>query len=247
MQTLRGLGNDGPGRKNRVGAGVAQQGEVLTRDHAADGDHRLVKTELAQRSFQRRDERKVARGERRDANDMGLLLGRQRGHLLRSCKQRPDLDVEPEIRKRRGNDLLPAVMSILAHLGDQNPGSATLVLGEGAGHRDHPLVGLSASARLGQIDAGNGPHFRNVTAESLLERQRDFADGGLRPRRFDRKLQQIGPASRALGKRRQRGLRRALVPLGAQALKLLDLPRAHCRCVNLQHAEIPLDRRGDRR
>jgi hypothetical protein len=129
-ETLRGLGNDGPGRKNRVGAGVAQQGEVLARDHAADGDHRLVKTELAEGLFQRRDEREVAGGERRNANDMDLLLGRKRRHLLRSRKQRPDFDVEPEVGERRGNDLLPAVMSILAHLGDQNPGSAALVLGE---------------------------------------------------------------------------------------------------------------------
>ena len=38
-------------------------------------------------------------------------------------------------------------------------------------------------------------------------------------------------------------MRRALVTLGAQALKLVDLPRAHRRGVDLQHAEIPLDRR----
>src|SRR5271167_13917 len=56
-QTLRGLGNDGARRKNCVGASVAQQREVLARNHAADGDHRLVKTELAERPFQSRHER----------------------------------------------------------------------------------------------------------------------------------------------------------------------------------------------
>src|ERR1700730_7885253 len=50
----------------------------------------------------------------------------------------------------------------------------------------------------------------------------------------------MGAASRAFGKRRQRPLRRRLVPLGAQAVKLLDLTRAHGRGVNLQHVEVPL-------
>ncbi len=35
----------------------------------------------------------------------------------------------------------------------------------------------------------------------------------------------------------------ALVTLGAEAPELLDLPRAHRGSVDLQHAEIPLDRR----
>src|SRR6202167_351795 len=93
-ETLRGLGNDAPGRKNRVGAGVAQRRKVLRRDDAADGDHRLVKTELAEGLFQRRDEREVAGGERRNANDMDLLLRRKRRHLLTRREQRPDFAAE---------------------------------------------------------------------------------------------------------------------------------------------------------
>ena len=170
-QTLRSLSNDGARRKNCVGAGLAQQREVLARDHAADGDHRLVKTELAERPFQSRHEREVTGGERRDADDVGLPLGRQRRHFLGRRKQRPDFDVEPEIRERRGNDLLPAIMSVLSHFSHQNAGSAPLVFGKSAGHCDHALVGLSARPRLGQIDAGNGPNFRYMTAEGLLQRQ----------------------------------------------------------------------------
>ena len=63
-ETLRRLGDHGARWKNRIRAGVAQQREVLARDNAPDRDHRIVKTELAQRLFQRRDERKVAGGER---------------------------------------------------------------------------------------------------------------------------------------------------------------------------------------
>ena len=59
-------------------------------------------------------------------------------------------------------------------------------------------------------------------------------------------MQEIGAASRAFGERHQRGLRRCLVPLGAKALKLLDLTRAHRRGVNLQHVKVPLDGRRKR-
>ena len=185
--------------------------------------NRFLKTELAERSLQRGHEREMAGGERRDADDVGLLLGGKRRHFLRSCKQRPDFDIEPEIRERRGDDLLPAVVPVLTHLGDENSWSVALVLGESAGHRDHALVGLHAWPRLGEIDAGNGADFRDVTAEGLLHRERDFADGRLCPRRLEGKLQEIGAAPCALGERRQRGLRRPLVTLGAQTLELLDL------------------------
>ena len=56
-------------------------------------------------------------------------------------------------------------------------------------------------------------------------------------------MQEIGAASRAFGQRRERPLRRFLVTLGAQAVKLLDLTRAHRRGVNLQHVKVPLDGR----
>ena len=145
---MRGLGDDGAGREYRVRARPAEGCEVLGRDDAADDDHRSVKTELTKRCFQSRDERKVACGKRRDAHDMNLPFGRTRRDFLRRCKQRSDLDVESEIRERRGDDLLPAIMPVLSHLGDQYPRRAAFVLGEGAGHRDHTFVGLHVRPRL---------------------------------------------------------------------------------------------------
>ena len=61
-QVLRGLGNDGAGWKYRISAGLAQSCEVLGRDDAADDDHRIFKTELAERTFQRRHQGEVAGG-----------------------------------------------------------------------------------------------------------------------------------------------------------------------------------------
>ena len=76
-------------------------------------------------------------------------------------------------------------MPVLSHLGDQYPRRAALVLGEGAGHRDHTVGRLHAGASLREIDAGNGAGLRNMTAERFLEGERDFPDGSFRPRRFD--------------------------------------------------------------
>ena len=62
--------------------------------------------------------------ERGDADDMGLALRRERRDFFGRREQRADLDVEAEIGERRGDDLLAAVMAVLAHLGDQNARAA---------------------------------------------------------------------------------------------------------------------------
>ena len=50
-QVLRGLGDDGAGREYRVRARLAEGGEVLGGDDAADDDHRSVKSELVELSL----------------------------------------------------------------------------------------------------------------------------------------------------------------------------------------------------
>ena len=77
-----------------------------------------------------------------------LLVGRQRRDLLGRREQRPDLDVEAEIGESRGDDLLAAIVAVLAHLGDEDARTMALVLGEGAGHRHHALVGFRRAVPL---------------------------------------------------------------------------------------------------
>ena len=188
-QALRGLGDHRPGREDRVDAGFAQRREILLRNDAADDDHRLAHPGLAERALQRRRQREMARRERRDADDMGLALRRQRRHFLGRGEQRPDPDVEAEVGEGRGDDLLAAVVSVLTHLGDQDARALAFVLGESAGHRHDPLVRLGGRPRLGEIDAGDGLDFRDMTAEGLFHGERDFADRRLGARGFDRQLQ----------------------------------------------------------
>ena len=99
------------------------------------------------------------------------MLGRKRRNLLGRCEQRANVDVESKIRERRGDDLLPAIMPILAHFGDEDARSMTLVLHERAGHCDHTVGSLFAGASLRQVNAGDGASFRNVPTERVLERQ----------------------------------------------------------------------------
>ena len=74
-----------------------------------------------------------------------LFFRRQRRDFLRRGEQGSDLDVEAEIGERRGDDLLAAVVAVLADLGHENARPTAVVLGEGARHRDDALVGLGAA------------------------------------------------------------------------------------------------------
>ena len=91
----------------------------------------------------------------------------------------------PRDRERRGNDLLPAIVAVLSHLGDEDPRSPAFVLGEGASYCDHALVSLHIRPSLREIDAGDGASLCNMAPERFFQGQGDFSDGGLRPRRFD--------------------------------------------------------------
>ena len=65
--------------------------------------------------------------------------------------------------------------------------SATLVLGESAGHCDHALVASSPEPRLGEIDAGNGASSRQRAGRTLSRARARFrrpwpSPAPLRPR-----------------------------------------------------------------
>ena len=63
-QALRSFGDHRPGREDRVDACFAKRREILFRNDAADRDHRLAQSDLAERALQRRREREVPRRER---------------------------------------------------------------------------------------------------------------------------------------------------------------------------------------
>eukprot|EP00281_Chroomonas_sp_CCMP1168_P010401 CAMPEP_0206269942 /NCGR_PEP_ID=MMETSP0047_2-20121206/32591_1 /ASSEMBLY_ACC=CAM_ASM_000192 /TAXON_ID=195065 /ORGANISM="Chroomonas mesostigmatica_cf, Strain CCMP1168" /LENGTH=117 /DNA_ID=CAMNT_0053698525 /DNA_START=123 /DNA_END=476 /DNA_ORIENTATION=+ len=53
-----------------------------------------------------------------------------RRHLRRSLEQRPDVHVPPQVGEAAGDDLLAAVVAVLAHLGNKHARAAPGLLGE---------------------------------------------------------------------------------------------------------------------
>jgi hypothetical protein len=57
-----------------------------------------------------------------DADDVTSFSTAWRATLLGGLEQRADVDVEAEVGERRRDDLLAAVVAVLAHLGDEMRG-----------------------------------------------------------------------------------------------------------------------------
>ena len=163
--------------------------------------------------------------ERRDAHDMHVIVDSLRGGLVGRREERPDVDLESEIRKGRGDDFLAAVVTVLPDLGDEDARLAAFVLRKGARHALHALD--RARAGLLAVDARDGLHIRAVAAENLLERVRDLADRRLGARGLDRQSQQIAATRRAVRQRLKRLRDRRRIAFGAQPPQLLDLLLAH--------------------
>ena len=59
-----------------------------------------------------------------------LTTGTSTADLQAYLEERPDVDVEAEVGEPGGDDLGPAVVSVLPHLGHQDPGTAALLRGK---------------------------------------------------------------------------------------------------------------------
>ena len=109
-----------PGPEHGLGAGREQRVVVRRRDDAADHDHDVAAAVLLQRRLQLGHQRQMPRRQRRDADDVHVVLDGLARRLVGRGEQRPDVDVEAQVGERRGDHLLPAVVAVLAHLGDQD-------------------------------------------------------------------------------------------------------------------------------
>ena len=87
---------------------------------------------FVERGLELRHQRQMGGGERRDAEDMHVVLDRLARGLGRRREQRADVDVEAEIGEGRGDHLLAAVVAVLADLGDQDARPAAFVVLERA-------------------------------------------------------------------------------------------------------------------
>ncbi len=139
-----------PGRNTAAAPISLSVGHVVGRDDAADDDHDVWAAHLGKRLLERGQQRQMAGRQGRDADDVHVGVDRLLGDLLRRGEQRADVDVEAHVGERRHDDLLAAVVSVLAHLGDEDARPATLGLLERLGGVDD-LVDVAALAGFGAV------------------------------------------------------------------------------------------------
>src|SRR5690242_21215203 len=184
----------------------------------------------------------MCRRQRRNADDVYVVLDRLARRLDRRCEQGADIDIETEIGEGGGNDFLPAVVTVLADLGDQDAWAAAFIVFELGDKLPHPFDRVRHAANrhagLPSIDTGNRLDLGLMAAESLFQRQRNLAHGRLGARRIDRQRQQITVAAAgAAGQRLERGLERLRVALTAKPLELIDLQLPYRRIVHFEHID----------
>ncbi len=159
----------------------------------------------------------VAGGQRRDPDDVHVGVDRLLGDLLGCGEQRAHVDVEAHVGEGRDDDLLPAVVAVLAHLRDQDPRPAALGLLELVGRGAHLLhERVSRCGRLVPEHAADRTDHCLVPPVDLLQRVGDLADGGLGAGRVDGEGEQVaveralaGPPLGGVGQRLERsGVRR---------------------------------------
>src|SRR6266436_5324121 len=167
---------------------------------------------------------------------MHVVFDRLPRRLLGGGEQRPDIDVEADIGKGRGDHLLAAVVAVLADLGDQDARPAALGILERVDQRLHFFDPVGHGGRLPLVDAGDGFDFGAVTPENFFHRIGYFPDGGFGARGIDRQRQQIAVAlAGAAGQRRQRVVDVLLVALFPEAGELVDLQPPYGGVFHLQH------------
>ena len=198
QQVERGLRDDGAGQEHRGGPHLLEGGHVVGRDHAADHDHDVGTALLGQRLLQRREQREVARGERGDPDDVDVGVDGLLRDLLGRGEQRPHVDVEAHVGEGADDDLLAAVVAVLAHLRDQDARAAALGLLELVGGVEDLLHQLAAGgAGLVPEHAADRTDHGLVSAVDLLQRVGDLADGRLGAGRVDREREQVAVQRRS--------------------------------------------------
>src|SRR5579875_898254 len=225
---------------DRADARRAQELVILRRHHAAADDEDVVGSLAAQSLDQCRHQRLVAGGLAGDADHMHVVLDRLPRRLLGRLEERPDIHVEAEIGEGRRDHLGAAVMAVLAELDDEEPRPPPLLLGEGLDLLAHPAEALVAL--IGRaVDAGDAANGGAVAGEDALERLRDLAHRGARPRRLDGELEEIARLAGGRGGEGLEGRAAArLVAARAHLAQAMDLRLAHLGVVDGEHIDLRL-------
>ena len=132
---------------------------------------------------------------------MHIVLDSLARDLFRRREERPDVDIETQIRECRRNHLLAAVVAILTDLGDQDARAAPVIALEVLDEPLHLAESTGHRTRLRSIDARYSANLGAMAAEDHFQRIGNLADRRFRTRGLDREIEQVGAALSALGQR----------------------------------------------
>ena len=188
---------------------------------------------LRSASMQRRHQRLVPGGERRDPHRVHVVLDRLARGLFRRLEERADVDVEAEIGEGRRDDLGAPVVAVLPELRDHDPRPAPF------GGRERLDVRLdprphAVSRERAAVDARHALRRRAVPSPHDFEGARHLADRRAHAHRADREVEQVARAgSRRLRERRERRGDGRAVALRAHLGQARHLRLADRRVVDL--------------
>ena len=168
QQSAGSVGDDGSGREDGSSAGLVEFVEVTGRNDAADDDHDVGTTGRSQSLPQRRHQGEVTGCQRRHTDYVDVVVGRLIGDLFGGLEQRSDVDVESDVREGRGDDLLATVVTVLAHLRDEDAGTTSLVLGELL-DQFHRLADVAHRSCLVAVHTTDGADLGLVASVHLFE------------------------------------------------------------------------------
>ena len=130
------MGDVGARSVDSADADVTQERIVLLRDDPADHHEHFAGAGRLQLFDELRHQCFVTSCLRRHTHHMDIVVHRVASHFGGGLEQGCNVHIETEISKCSGDDLGSSVVPVLAHLGHEHAGTATLLLGE-AGHVSH--------------------------------------------------------------------------------------------------------------
>ena len=201
---------------------------ILYRNYAANADHDILTAQLFEFVHQLRQERVMSGSQRAEADHVHVVVHRILRRFFRRLEQRAHIDIPAHVRKRRGDNLLTAVMAVLAHLRHEDTRAAAReffkFIGHGAGLLQFRLVG-----EFGGIHARNGMDNRLIAARNLFDGIGDFAQGCAYSRGFHGTFEQVAviAAVSRLGNRFKRPAHIVFIAFTPQFFEAFHLCIAH--------------------
>ena len=201
---------------------------ILYRNYAANADHDILTAQLFEFVHQLRQERIMSGSQRAEADHVHVVVHRILRRFFRRLEQRAHIDIPAHVRKRRGDNLLAAVMAVLAHLRHEDTRAAAReffkLVGHGTGLLQFRLVG-----EFGGIHAGNGMDNRLIAARNLFDGIGDFAQGCAYSRGFHGTFEQVAviAAVSRLGNRFKRPAHIVFIAFTPQFFEAFHLCIAH--------------------